>query len=68
MEPARYTTREMLGIESRLAERALELAQGRAPWRQRGKTASGYWSGMIILARSSARRSGISPVSARSRR
>src|SRR3984957_1133312 len=29
-EPARYTTREMLGIESRLAERALELAQERA--------------------------------------
>jgi Ti-type conjugative transfer relaxase TraA len=29
-EPARYTTREMLGIESRLAERALELAQGRS--------------------------------------
>lgn len=28
-EPARYTTREMLGIESRLAERALELAEGR---------------------------------------
>ncbi len=28
-DPARYTTREMLGIESRLAERALELAQGR---------------------------------------
>ena len=28
-EPARYTTREMLGIESRLAERALELAQER---------------------------------------
>ena len=27
-EPARYTTREMLGIESRLAERALELAEG----------------------------------------
>src|SRR5206468_1116940 len=26
-EPARYTTRELLGIESRLAERALELAQ-----------------------------------------
>ena len=29
MKPARYTTREMLGIESRLAERALELAQER---------------------------------------
>ena len=29
-EPARYTTREMLGIESRLAERALELTQERA--------------------------------------
>ena len=28
-EPARYTSREMLGIEARLAERALELAQGR---------------------------------------
>jgi len=28
-EPARYTTREMLGIESHLAERALELAQER---------------------------------------
>ena len=28
-EPARYTTREMLGIESRLAERALELAERR---------------------------------------
>lgn len=28
-EPARYTTREMLEIESRLAERALELAEGR---------------------------------------
>lgn len=28
-EPARYTTREMLALESRLAERALELAEGR---------------------------------------